>query len=148
MKKQLYMVVTMIALMVAALSSAKAQGPPIIQLRANIPFAFSVSDKTMPAGEYTIGCPNPGSNMKILQVRSRDGQESTLVRTNRVSGKIQDKAKLIFSRYGGQYFLAQVWLSSDSIGMQTLKSRTEKQVVRELAASKASKETVAVTAKR
>ncbi|MGH9931324.1 MAG: hypothetical protein ACREA9_19130 [Pyrinomonadaceae bacterium] len=149
MKKQLYMVVTMIALLtVAGLSSAKAQTQPGLQLKASIPFAFSVGNQVMPAGEYTVRCTNPSSDMKILQLRSTDGRESALVRTSSVIGKSQDVAKLVFYRYRDQYFFAQVWLPSEAIGLQAAKSRAEKQMARELAANKSAKETVAVTAKR
>ena len=147
MKKQLYMVVTIIALItVAGLSSVKAQTS--LSLKANIPFAFSVGNQTMPAGEYTVRCTNPSSDMKVLQLRSSDGHETALVRTSSVSGKIQDDAKLVFNRYGDQYFFAQAWLPADSIGMQAPKSRAEKQIGRELAANKSARETVAVKAER
>ena len=149
MKKQLYMVVTIIALLtVAGLSSAKAQTQASVQLKANIPFAFSVGNKTLPAGEYTVRCTNPNSDMKVLQLRSSDGMESALIRTSSVIGESQDNAKLVFNRYGEQYFFAQVWLPSETIGMQAPKSRTEKQMERELAANKSAKETVAVIAER
>ena len=149
MKKQLYMVVTIIALLtVAGLSSAKAQTQASVQLKANIPFAFSVGNQTMPAGEYTVRCTNPSSDMKVLQLRSRDGHESALVRTSSVIGKSQDVAKLVFYRYRDQYFFAQAWLPSEAIGMQAPKSRAEKQMARELAGNKLAKETIAVTAKR
>ena len=149
MKKQIYMVVTVIALLtIANLSSANAQTQPRVQLTVNIPFAFSIGDKNMPAGEYTVRCTNPSSDAKVLQLINSDRHESVMVRTNSVIGKMHDDAKLVFNRYGEQYFLAQVWLPSDPDGMEALKSRTEKQMARELAANKLTKETVAITAKR
>jgi hypothetical protein len=147
MKKQLYMVITIIALLtVAGLSNAKAQSS--VQLKANIPFAFSVGNKTMPAGEYTVGCTNPASDIKVLQLRSSDGHESALVMTHSIIGKTQDNAKLVFYRYGDQYFFAQAWLASDAIGMQAPKSRSEKQLARELASIKPAREDVALRIKR
>ena len=147
MKKQLYMVVTIIALItVAGLSSARAQ--TTVLLKANVPFEFSVGSKTMPAGQYTVSCIGSGSSIRTLVLRSRDGHESILVRTISVSGKIQDNAKLVFDRYGDRYFFAQAWLAADSIGMQAPESRTEKHMARELAANKQARETVAVIAKR
>jgi hypothetical protein len=149
MKKQLYIVVTMIALLAAAgLSSAQAQTQPGVQLKANIPFAFSVGNKTMPAGEYTFSCTNPSSDLKVLQLRSIDGHESALMRTSSVTGKRYDDAKLVFDRYGDRYFLAQVWLASDSNGMQAPKSRTQREIAREWAAIKLAKDTVRVIARR
>jgi hypothetical protein len=149
MKKQIYMVVAVIALLtIANLSSANAQTQPRVQLTVNIPFEFSIGDKNMPAGEYTVRCTNPSSDAKVLQLLSSDRHVSVMVRTNSVIGKMHDDAKLVFNRYGEQYFLAQVWLASDTDGMQALKSRSEKQMARELAANKLTKETVAITAKR
>jgi len=147
MKKQLYMVVTIIALVsVAGLSSAKAQTR--LLLKADIPFAFSVGSKTLPAGEYILSRMSSDSSIEVLQLRSRDGHESALVRTNSVSGQIQDHGKLIFARYGDQYFFAQAWVPANSIGMQSPRSQAEKRIERELAARNQTKETVAVNAKR
>ena len=147
MKKQLYMVVTIIALVtVAGLSSAKAQTRSL--LKADIPFAFSVGNTTLPAGEYILSRISSDSNIAVLQLRRRDGHESALVRTNSVSGQIQEQGKLIFARYGDQYFFAQAWVPADLSGMQAPRSQAEKRMERELAARNQTKETVAVNAKR
>ena len=149
MKKQFYMAVAVIALLtVAGLSSANAQSQSSSQLKVNIPFAFNVGDQSLPAGEYTIRCTNPSSDMKVLELRSSNGRETVLIRTSSVSSKLQNGAKLVFNRYGAEYFFGQAWLPSDSLGMQAPKTRTEKQLARELAAHKLTRETVAVTAKR
>lgn len=149
MKKQAYMIATMIVLLtVAGLSTAKAQTSGATQLIANIPFEFSVGNQTLPAGEYAVRCTNPASDMKVLQLRSSDGSASVMVRTNSVIGKTQDDAKLVFNRYGDHYFFAQAWLPADSIGMQASKSRNEKQIARELAGTKLSTKSVAITARR
>jgi len=147
MKKQTYMMITAIMLVtVAGLSTAKGQTSGNPQLIATVPFAFSVGEKTLPAGEYTVRCTNPDSPAKILQLRSKNGHNSALVQTNSVIGKIENNARLVFYRYGDQYFFAQAWLPADSIGMQTPKSRTEK--ARELAREKRTTETVVATARR
>lgn len=147
MKKQTYMMITAIMLVtVAGLSTAKGQTSGNPQLIATVPFAFSVGEKTLPAGEYTVRCTNPDSPAKILQLRSKNGHDSALVQTNSVIGKIENNARLVFYRYGDQYFFAQAWLPADSIGMQSPKSRTEK--ARELAREKRTTETVLATARR
>ena len=149
MKKKLYMLVTIMALLAGAgLSSANAQTQSSGQLKATIPFAFSVGNQTMPAGEYTVRCTNPSSDVKVLQLRSSDGHESVLVRTSSVIGKLQGGARLVFYRYDDQYFFAQAWLPSDSIGMQAPKSRNENRMARELAPNKHAKEEVALSIKR
>jgi hypothetical protein len=45
-----------------------------------------------------------------LLVRSEDGRAGALVLTNGMQVRQdQDQTKLVFHRYGAQYFLAQVW---------------------------------------
>jgi hypothetical protein len=134
MKKQAYTIATMIVLMiVAGLSTARAQTSGTTQFTANIPFEFRIGNQTMPAGEYTVRCTNPASDVKVLQLRSGDRRASVMVRTNSVIGKTLTDAKLVFNRYGNHYFFAQAWLPADNIGMQVPKSRSEKQIARELA---------------
>jgi len=149
MKKKIYIVVTMMALLtVAGLASANAQTQSSVQLKANIPFAFSVGNQAMPAGEYIVRCTNPSSDLKVLQLRSTDGHDSVLVRTSSVIGKLQDGARLVFYRYDDQYFLAQAWLPSDSIGMQAPKSSNENRMARKMAPDKPAREEVALSIKR
>ena len=149
MKKQAYMIATMIVLLtVGGLSTARAQTNGSTPLIANIPFEFSVGNETLPAGEYMVRCTNPASDLKVLQLRSSDGRASVMVQTNSVIGKTQEDAKLVFNRYGDHYFFAQAWLPADNIGMQASKSRSEKQIARELAGTKLSRKSVAIAARR
>jgi hypothetical protein len=102
----------------------------------------------MPAGEYVVHCTNPASDLKVLQLRSSDGRATAMVRTGSVIGKTQASAKLVFNRYGDQYFFAQAWLPASEIGMEAAKSRTEKGIARELARTQLSKGSVAINAHR
>ncbi len=146
MKKQAYIFITTIMLLIAGVSSAKAQTAPNPELIAKIPFSFSVGDKTMAAGEYSVHCVNPGSSVKVLQFRSEDGNVSVLVSTNSVNGSVQDNARLVFYRYGDQYFFAQAWMPADGIGLQTRKSEAAK--ARELAHEKRNDITVVASMRR
>ena len=147
MKKQAYMILTMITLMiVAGVSNAQAQSSGCDRLKANIPFSFNVGEKTLPAGEYTVRCTNPATDMKILQLRSGDGRSSAMVHTNNVSGKAAATAKLVFNRYGDHYFFAQAWLPGESVGMQAPTSRSQEQLKRELGKNNAAIKTVAIAA--
>jgi hypothetical protein len=51
--------------------------------------------------------------------------------TDRV--KIKPQARLIFHRYGQQYFLAEVWNGMDNFGRRLLKSQEERKLQVELA---------------
>jgi hypothetical protein len=43
------------------------------------------------------------------------------------------KAKLVFHRYGGQYFLYQIWPAGATTGRQFLKSHSEREILQTLA---------------
>jgi len=76
MKKQLYTIMA-ITLLVGIMSvSGRAQNSAAPHLTTNIPFEFSVGNKTMPAGEYTVSCINPASDLKVLRrARERDASD-------------------------------------------------------------------------
>lgn len=149
MKKQAYIFVLVIMLLtIAGLSTVKAQTSGRTELRANIPFAFSVGEKSFPAGEYTVRCTNPASTGNVLQLRNKHGNSSVLVHTSSVIGKTQDNARLVFNRYGDRYFFAQAWLPADNTGMQAPKSRSERATAKELASIERATETVALTRKK
>ena len=147
MKKQAYMIIAAIMLAtVAGLSTAQAQTSPTLNLTANIPFDFKVGDKTLPAGEYQVICVNPTSPVKVLQLRTKSGSTSAMVRTNSVNGLSQDNGRLVFHRYGDQYFFAQAWMAAEGIGMQAPRAKASKAL--ELAGEKRSTETVIASARR
>ena len=149
MKKQAYSIVIMIMLMTGvAISTAKAQSSGGNQLIARVPFAFNVGNKTLPAGEYTVSCANPASDLKVLQLRSTDGSTNVMVSTNGVIGKMQENAKLIFNRYGDKYFFAQAWLPANAVGLQAPRSKHERAIAKEVAAIERKTETIALKARR
>lgn len=92
---------------------------------ANIPFAFTANNKTLPAGKYTIAVVNPSSDRKALQIRNMDGRFSAIVLTNGVIGKISDNSKLVFERYDDRYFFAQAQIAGDSTTLAALRSNKE-----------------------
>ena len=111
------------------------------------PFQFNVGDRTLPAGEYSVAQVNPSSDRAVLQLRSKDGGSSATIQMNNVIGKAPKRAKLVFNRYGNQYYFAAAWIDGDTSGLQAQKSRAERATEREHAALKASRELVEVAAR-
>ena len=115
----------------AAVASANAQLS--IPVRAKIPFAFSVGDKKLAAGEYTFSRLSGLADNRIMSVSSADSStrmfQSTLA-TQVLTPK--NKSILVFHRYGDQYFLEQIWLSGEDEGTQMLESRSERTVRQQL----------------
>ena len=136
MKKQALKAVTMLvsiialAFMTAMVSNAQSSRKA---LRANIPFDFNVGDKTLSAGKYVVSTITSSSDTGIL-VRSRDGRHSAMRLTNGVQARApKNRAMLTFHRYGGSYFLAQIWTPGSADGREILKSKSERAAERELA---------------
>jgi len=147
--KKVYTVIAMMVLVtIIGISSANAQTSGNPRLIASVPFVFSVGNTTLPAGEYTVSCTNPASSARVLQIRRKDGSGSVVIQTSDTIGKIQDNARLVFHRYGDQYFLAQAWMAADNNGLVVQKSRGEKDIERKLAGMKTKRTTVAVNLKR
>src|SRR6266487_1849608 len=104
----------------------------------NIPFSFIVGEKTLPAGEYTVE-PNRRDYGNIWLVQSRDGRTSALFITMSVqASETQEKTKLVFHKYGDQYFLSQIWTSGNNTGRERLMPRLE----RELAKNAVARQTI------
>ena len=142
MKRNLNSLMTIVILVAAFAVSAQAQTAGAQKELANIPFAFNVGKTTLPAGKYTVTVVNPSSDRKALQIRSSDGRSSAITQTVGVIGKASDKAKLVFHRYGDQYFFAQAQMAGETVSLAAVKSSAER--AQEHAIAKAGKRTVVV----
>ena len=127
MKKQVIKIFSMLSLVVT-LTVAAVYASPVGSLKANIPFSFSVGNETLPAGVYTI---EPQATPSVLLIRRKDSSRAVLTITLGVQARRQqDQTKLVFRRYGDQYFLAQVWTAGDTGGRELGQSRTERELVK------------------
>jgi hypothetical protein len=101
-------------------------------VKANVPFAFAVAGKTMPAGEYALDNEVPA--VTAVRLRNLDSPEAAVASTNSASGGMAaHPAELVFHRYGNQYFLAQVWSGDASTGIDIQTSRDERNRAKETA---------------
>ena len=83
-------------------------------------------------------------------IRSADGCGGIhMTRPNRTS-EVQKQSKLVFNRYGDQYFLSQVWMAGSDTGRDLSPSRNERNLAKEsmLAKSKPQHQTVALIASK
>jgi hypothetical protein len=125
MKRHLKIFTTSIILVVALTTGAHAQSARTQKVLATIPFAFNVGAKNLPAGRYTITVLNPTSDQKVLQLRSMDGRATAITLTTGVIGNATEGGKLVFRRYGNEYYFAQAQMA-DSTGLAAVKSKTER----------------------
>lgn len=73
------------------------------QLRVDVPFDFTVANKVLAAGHYTI---LPVRD-DLIEIQNQDGK-TVLSAASQNSGPSQHSAALVFDRYGDEYFLRQV----------------------------------------
>jgi hypothetical protein len=117
--------ITFAIIIFATAYTAGAQQSSAQRVIANIPFAFTANNKTMPAGKYTLTVLNRSSDKRALQIRSMDGRFSAIVLTNAQIGHVSDNAKLVFECYDDRYFFAQAQLAGDSTTLAALRSNKE-----------------------
>jgi hypothetical protein len=106
-----------IALSLPLLLSAAAQAQTT-QLKVMVPFEFIAGNVQLPAGEYEVTSAGSwgGPTLLVRNVNSKGG--SFVVSFSCSSKKPAADAKLVFHRYGQQYFLAEVWNRNSSLGNQ------------------------------
>jgi hypothetical protein len=109
---------------------AHAQGEPHT-MTVNVPFGFELGSKHLAPGRYTIS--QPLTN--IVEIRGgRTG--ALLVTHDGQSNKATRSSKVVFDKYGDQYFLRQVWFNpEDNTYMECAESKAEKQAKRSELAS-------------
>jgi hypothetical protein len=122
MKKQLWQVMGFLAALLAT-STAVGQtnrGNTI----ADLPFAFTVANHSLPPGRYTV---TRLGDTTLLIFNSHN--QGTVVLTTGVEGKAPESmGKMVFYRYGDAYFLSEVWVAGSEIGRKVPPSRAEKQL--------------------
>jgi len=102
------------------------------QLRANIPFPFIVGEKTLPAGAYSIERVRRDSTLVWL-LQQRESRGTAVFITSPIRSQTQEEAKLVFHRYGEEYFLVQIWAVDGNTGREVAETQREHTVRRELA---------------
>jgi hypothetical protein len=149
MKKQalkaIVMLVSIIAFAFVTAVASNAQSLGATAIKAHIPFEFVVGNKTLKAGEYTIGRLTSTSDAGI-SIRNHDGNDKAVRLTTVVqSNEKRRKTTLTFHRYGDTYYLAEVWTAGSSEGRELLESKSERTADRELAQN-SRRETVTIIA--
>ena len=134
MKKQAFRTITMLSflLMVAAIS-VNAQQLSENKIAVNIPFDFAVGETKLPAGKYTLRriiSTSSADQLLIQNAEARVDMRSGITRPNRAS-EVLGESRLIFNRYGGEYFLSQVWMAGSDTGRDLFQSRNERNLAKE-----------------
>ena len=106
-------------------ASVQAQSSP--KVIATIPFAFQAGSRNMPSGSYNIYL----LSEHVLLFRAANGHASGFFMVNpSYEGKVQERGRLVFHRYGDRYFLREVWEAGSNEGITCSASSEEKEILR------------------
>ena len=100
------------------------------RVSAEIPFDFVVGNKELKAGKYNVGRLNTINTTGTLIIRKDDNKAAVNFNVNGVTGKGESEPRLIFRRYGNQYFLAQIFDGESNQGFGLMKSKTEREAAK------------------
>lgn len=103
----------------AMLAQAVAQTGTI---RVSVPFNFNVGSQIFLAGDYLASIEGG-----LLAVKALDGSKSARAMTIYTGGNPNKQVNpgVVFHRYGGRYFLSQVWIAEVNVGHQLFASAEE-----------------------
>lgn len=116
-----------------SLASLPAAAKSVDGMRAQVPFDFQVGDRLVRAGAYTIRA--FGADEQVLRVTSDKGSAVTTTNYATERGNGEGRARLVFHKYGDQYFLVAIW-GADSTGRTLAESKRERNLRKELLAAR------------
>ena len=109
------------------LSAVPGHADDTKKVKVTIPFDFLVGNKQLKAGDYVVqswGTPGDGA----LLFRSEDGSARQIVFAVPVeTNKTGNHERLVFHRYGGERFVAQVWFMGNAEGYELIPGSRERE---------------------
>ena len=84
----------------------------------------------------------------MLQIRSKDNSQNVYLPTAHTvkTPGTQGDSKLVFNRYGDQFFLSQVWIAGLTDGQELTKTGRERLLQREMARGSGKPEMISIAA--
>ncbi len=129
-------------------TAATARAQSAHEQTASVPFSFNVGDKSFPAGDYRVRQLNPTADRVALEIKSADGLRGKVTLTSFIhKGRAAEAARLVFTRYGEQYFLTEVWTPALDAGLALPTSRSERTLARKAGERAPERTTVALGAR-
>ena len=105
----------------AGVSSCAAQST---QVRVNVPFAFEADQQHFNPGVYILQMDHAFHFLHIIG-SSQSGQ---MMYVPDVTFQPARYGKIVFHRYGSEYFLREIWVADSTSHVHTLPSKAEKQL--------------------
>ena len=123
MRKQVQKMIAILGIFLGlAAPGVHAQTPSRVEV--NIPFQFSAGKTTLKPGVYSID----RISGNLLRLRTTDGKSAVILNVPVTHSSTDSEAgeRLVFNKYGDQYFLSQIWLTVDSGRQVWTETKAEK----------------------
>jgi len=117
---RLAVLVVAIAFLPAFLYSQTLIKAPLF--RVDVPFPFMAAGVHLPAGPYIVSHLGP----YLIVIETENGKARALLHVQIGNTGSYAGTKLVFNKYGDQYFMAQVWTEDDREVHHCTKCRAEK----------------------
>ncbi len=102
-------------------------------MKADVPFAFQVGSKTLPAGEYEFQIDRQGDRVTVLgstKVKGSIALESIITSLAPTAHSDSTHAHIVFDKVGNTYTLSELWQpGEDGILVHTTKGKHEHHVL-------------------
>jgi len=129
MKKFILLIVKTLSISaILGVASVSAQVNHMVVV--NVPFDFTVIDKHLTAGTYTLRSETLQST--ILIRGEQGGGAMFVLASSAQANKVQEHAELVFHRYGDRYFLNKIWYPGTDRGCELRVSKAEQEVARNM----------------
>jgi hypothetical protein len=119
--------ITAIALLaIANLAMAGTSFAQTAGVQANVPFDFTVGNKVLPPGTYRIQ--SQWKSGPTIVIKNHDKPISVMTLVDQDGARSKTGGKLIFHKYGDQYFLSEILCDSADMNVALHPSKAEKRV--------------------
>jgi hypothetical protein len=82
-------------------------------MKVHVPYNFTVANQPMPAGIYNI---YTVTSQRVIRITNVDGKHTAMVSTLlNYSGSASPNSHLVFTQFGSEYFLTQIWSGGDDL---------------------------------
>jgi hypothetical protein len=94
------------------------------RVQATVPFNFTVGDKTLPAGTYSIK--SASSSSSVIVIRNHDKPIAMVASVMQDGKTAPGGGYLVFHKYGDRYFLSEILSDAADMNLMVPLSKTEK----------------------
>jgi len=134
MIKRVYKILAITALILIGMVVGASAQEATRTRNVRIDFDFYAGKKLMPAGDYVVSLLQNSNMQKLILIQQQNGHSRAIVASVPNQNKDDWKAgTILFNKYGSQYFLAGVQLGDSNILHTAIKTRSEREILRETA---------------